>query len=97
MREQLAELVAEGGHAGGLEAHHRSAARDLLAQLVQDLAQLACGQIEHAVVVERAPAAEPLRLDDHPEAGVLQHLHRRLRHFGMEEVVEGIGPEQNAG
>ena len=96
MRQETAQLIAEDRDARGLEPHHRRAAPDFLAQDLEDLPQLRARQVEHAEVVERPAAAEALGLDDDLESRVLEHLDRGPRHFGTEEVVEGVRPEQHA-
>ncbi len=95
--QELHQLVAEDGDAARLEADDRGPRRDLRAQDVEDLAQLALRQVEHAVVVERPAAAERARRDRHVEAGGLEHLDRGPGGLGMEVVVEGVRPEEHAG
>src|SRR5205823_4772874 len=96
VREEAKKLVAKHRDAARLETDHRRAALDLDVQVVEDLAQLALRQIQHAGIVEWPAATEPFRLDADLEAGVLEHFDRGLRDFRMEEVVEGVCPEQDA-
>src|SRR5207248_9744061 len=96
VREEPDELVAERRDAARFEPDHRRPALDLLVQVVEDLAQLALRQVEHAVVVEWPAAAEALGLDEDLETGVLEHLDGGLRDLRVEEVVEGVRPEQDA-
>ena len=90
------QLVAEDRDAARLEPDHRRAAFDLAAQDVEDLAQLELRQVEHSVVVQRPSAAEPLLLHRNLPAGVFQDFDRRAAHFRMEEIVEGVRPEDHA-
>src|SRR3954465_8163390 len=90
------QLVAEGGGARWLQDDDPGASRQLFAQRVEDLAQLPLRQIEHPVVVQGTAAAEALRLDDHGVAEMLENRDRRFRHLRVEEVVEGIRPEEDA-
>jgi hypothetical protein len=50
------------------------------------------GQGEHAVVIERAAAAELHRRHDYLEAGVFQNLDRGLRRGRVKVIIPGIGP-----
>jgi len=57
-REQVAQLIAEHDQAAGLHADQWDAGADLGPQGVEDLPQLTLGQPQHAVVVQRAAAAQ---------------------------------------
>ena len=64
-------------------------------EIVQDCAPQPLGRVEHAPVVERAPAAERTRRNGDPPARRLQHLRRGDRRTRPEIVVEGVGPQQH--
>jgi len=96
LRKEIGQLVAEDGDAARLEPDDRRAGADVVPQGVEDLAELAPCEAEHAEVVERAAAAERLRGNGNVIAGGLQDLDGRLRRLRMEIVVEGVRPEQDA-
>src|SRR4051812_36171342 len=93
--QQRGQLVSEYRAAAGLEYHQRRAGIDLWLQRQQDALQLRLGLVEHAIVVERTPAAQRLFWQPYFEAAVLEHLDRRPRRIGIEVVVERVGPEQH--
>ena len=79
--EQVRQLVAERGDAARLEPDDRDAGRSRLERAERRRAT-ALGQVEHAVVVERAAAAQVRVGHDHVEAGVLEHVDRRVQRLG---------------
>ena len=58
VRQELPELVLEHGHAARLEPDDRDPLAVPLAQLVEAAPEVALGQVEEAVVVQRPPAAD---------------------------------------
>ena len=66
VRQELPELVLEDGHAARLEPDDRDALAVPLAQLVEAAAEVALGQVEEAVVVQRPPAADVALGDRRP-------------------------------
>ena len=95
VREHLRQLVLEDREAARLHAHDRRARADVVAQHVQRLAQVALGQVEKAVVVERPAATDVPLGQDHVPAGRLERLHAGNADIGVEVVVEGVGPEHH--
>ena len=65
------------------------------AEMVHHRLQIRLRAIEHAEIVERASAAEPLARNGHAHTGRLQHLERRAARLRVEIVVEGVGPEHD--
>ncbi len=53
------------------------------------------GAVEHAVVVERAPAAEIRARDNDSEAGGFQDFDGGFGGAGVEIIIERVGPEEN--
>ena len=95
VREERDQLVAEDRETARLDADDRDAGRDLGAQRAEDLAELARGEIEHAPVVERTPAAEGARRQRDRASRRLEHLDRRLPDLGVEVVRERVRPEEH--
>ena len=95
MGEQIEEFVAEDGDAAGFEADDGNAGFDFGGEFVEDLKQKRLGAVEHAVVVERASAAEIGLRDDDPEAGGFEDFDGGLGGGGQEIVIESVGPEQD--
>ena len=93
---QIVELVLEHGGAARLEDHDRKPFGQVRAHAVQDAIEVAARVVEHAEVVERPPAAEPVRRDDDLVAGGLEHVDGRHQGVGEEVIVEGVGPEDDA-
>src|SRR5262249_39051388 len=94
--EEAPELVAERRYAARLEADDGRAGADVVAERVEDLPQVALREAEHAVVVERPPAAEKLLRHRDRVARGLERLDRGARDLGVELVVERVGPEDHA-
>src|SRR5579871_4671527 len=74
MREQVDEFVAEDGDATRLKTDDRNSGLNFRRELIEDLQQQGFGSIEHAVVVERAAAAQVGAGNDDAIAGVLQNF-----------------------
>ena len=82
----------------GSRPDHRQAGGDLRPQRVEDLPELAPGEVEHAEVVERPAAAE------HSGGGSPRGARRppaprtaASRDLRLEEVGEGVRPEEDGG
>ena len=58
VRAAASELVLEDGDAARLDPDDRGARADLVAQRVEHALEVALGEVEEAVVVERPPAAD---------------------------------------
>src|SRR5207244_10319897 len=85
----------EHGGAARLQPNDWHAVGDDLSQLSNDLAQLALGQRQHAVVVERATATQrPFRNPDRV-AGRFEHGYRVVRDGRLEVVGERVDPQQH--
>ena len=95
MGKQVDEFVTEDGDAAGLEADDGDSGFDFGREFVEDLKQERLGAVEHAVVVERASAAEIGLGDDDSEACGFQDFDGGFGGGGMEIVVESVGPEED--
>jgi hypothetical protein len=93
--EEVEKFVAEDGDTAGFKADDGDAGIDLGGKFVEDLEQERLGAVEHAVVVERASAAEVGAGDDDAEAGGLKDFDGGLGGGGVEVVVESVGPEED--
>ena len=94
--EDARELVLEHGQAAGLHADHRRARADLVAQGVQHAVQVALGDVQEPVVVQRSAAAH-VALGDHDlPARVLDRLDAGHADVGVQVVVERVGPQHDA-
>jgi hypothetical protein len=88
-------LGSSSRKAARLEPDYGNAFPDVGTQALHEPLEESLRCVEHAVVKERAPAAERLLRHDHPVAGVLQHLGSGLRRLGVEVVVKGVGEEDH--
>lgn len=79
---EVDQFVAERGQAARLQADHRHARTDRLAQLVHDTAQPPPGGPQHAVVEPGPSAAELAVGDRYPVPGGLQYLGSCYAHLG---------------
>ena len=96
MREQVHQLIAEGGDAARFEANDGNPGTDPGAKGTQCLAPEMFGGVEHAEVVERTPAAQWPGRDLDRVPGVFEHVDGGIEHRGAQVVVEGVGPQQDA-
>ena len=95
VREQLSELLLEDCDAARLQADDGDVLAIPLAQPVEVPPQVALGEVEEAVVVQRPAAADvPLRDDDLPSR-VLYRLDRRHADVRVEVVVERVRVEDD--
>ncbi len=69
MGKEIDKFVAEDGDAAGFEADDGNSGFDFGGEFIEDLQQKRLGAVEHAMVVERAAAAEVGSGDDDAEAG----------------------------
>src|SRR5208283_5727578 len=53
------------------------------------------GGVEHPGLVHRTRAAEIAVRDNDPRPGTFEHLGRRDRDLGLEEIVERVGEKQD--
>jgi len=97
MREEVGEFVAEYGDTAGFEADYRDAGFDFRLECIENFEEQALGAIEHAEVVEGAPAAEIGARNEDPEAGGFEDFDGGAGGGREEVVVEGVGPEENSG
>src|SRR6266481_6349776 len=95
MRKEVEEFVAKHRDATGFEADDGDASFDLWGEFVEDLKQERSGAVEHAVVVERASAAEVGFWDDNAEAGGFEDIDGGFRGAGVEIVIESVWPEKD--
>ena len=93
--KEIEEFVAEDGDATGFQADDGDAGFDFGREFVEDLEQEGLGAVEHAVVVERASAAEVGFGDDDAEAGGFEDFDGGFGDAGVEIVVESVGPEED--
>ncbi len=96
MGKEVAELVTKDGDAAWLKPNDRRARLNLGSKRVQDPTQELFGGVEVAVVVEWPAAAERLFRHDNCIPCCFQYLDRRHCHFGMEVVIERVGPEHHS-
>ena len=98
VRQHVRQLVAE--HAGARRFRARKAIRGATSMSSRSASTIWCKNVlarcEHAVVVQRPPAAQALPRDHDVEAGVLEHLERVTRGLAVEVVVERVGAEHHA-
>ena len=95
VRQQLRQLVAEDRDAARLEPDDRDPGADLAAHAFQHTLEVAAGQAEEAVVVERAAAAEVARRQRDAQAGAPRAPGRRGSDVRLEVVRERVGPEDD--
>jgi hypothetical protein len=95
--QEVSELVAEDGGAGGFEDDDGGAGVELWGEGVEGFEEVVPGGVEHAEIVEGAAAAEMLCGDGDAEAGGGEDLMGGSQGRGMEVVVEGVGPEEDRG
>jgi hypothetical protein len=91
--EKVEEFVPEDGYAAGFQANDGNSSFDFGREFVEDLKQERLSAVEHAVVVERASAAEVGFWDGDLEAGGFQDFDGGFGGRRLEIVVEGVGPE----
>src|SRR5918992_763681 len=94
--KQVHELVPEDGDAARLESDHGNTGGYGLAKRVEDAAKLPLCAAEHAVVVERPPAAQTSRWKLDAVARRLEDLDGRLPGLRAKVVRERVGPEEDA-
>ena len=94
--KQIEEFIAKDGDAAGFEADDGNTGFNFRREFVEDLEQKRLGAVEHAVIVERASAAEVGTRDDDSEACGFEDFDGGFGRVGMEIIVEGVGPEKNA-
>ena len=96
VRQQLRELVAEHRDAARLEPDDRDAVADLVAQRLQDPLEVAPGEPEEAVVVQRPSAAEAGRAEDGRRNPASARTSTAARPTSRLEVVrERVRPEEH--
>ena len=95
MGKEVEEFVAKNGYTTWLEADDGDSGFDFGGEFVEDLKQERLGAVEHAMVVERAAAAEVGSWDDHSEACGFEDFDGGFGGAGMEIVVESVGPEED--
>ena len=95
VRQHLRQLVAEHRDAARLDADDRHAGPDRAPQDTKRSLEVAAGEAQEAVVVERAPAADVPARHDHAKTGVLEHLNGRGPDLRLEVVREGVRPEDD--
>lgn len=93
--KEVEEFVAEDGDAAGFEADDGRTGGDLRGEFVENFQEKRLGAVEHAVVVERAAAAEVGRGEGDAEAGGFQDFDGGDGGFGVEIVIESVGPEED--
>jgi len=93
--EKVSEFVAENGGAAGFEDDDRRCGFDFREKLVHDLEEQALGAVEHADVVERAPAAEVSAGNGDGEAGGFEDFDGGAGGRREEVIVESVGPEED--
>src|SRR5205814_9392933 len=91
--KQMLQFVTESRQAARLQSHQGHAGKDQRLKRIKNLPQQTLGAVQHAKIVERAPATKVLLRDVHLESSGLQNLNCRLRCGGEEVIVEGICPK----
>src|SRR5436190_17976501 len=71
--KQVAEFVAENGHAARFQSNNRDSSLNFRRQYVEDLQQQVFRSVEHAEIVERTPTSESATRQFDAEAGALKH------------------------
>src|SRR5260370_29532107 len=89
------QFVAKDGDATGLEPYDGDTGFDFGREFVEDFKQERLSAVEHAVVVERAAAAEIRFWDDDTESGGFEDFDGGFGGAGQEIIVESVGPEEN--
>ena len=93
--EEIEQFVAEDGDAAGLESDDGDSGFDLGGKFVEDVEQQGLGTVEHAEVVEGAAAAEIGLREDDAVSGGFEDFDGGFGGFGVEVVIESVGPEEN--
>src|ERR1051326_7711384 len=93
--KKIGQLVAKDGGAAWLQHDNRNFGKQLWPKRLHHAPQINLSQVEHAVVVERTPAAEMLLRDFHGESGLLKDFSCGLRRLGKEIVVKSVWPEND--
>ena len=94
--KEIVKLVAEDGDAAWLESDDRHALIQLRPQLGHHFTKQRLGLPQEAPVVERTSAAEWLAWNRDLITRRFEDIDGRYRGFGMEVIVERVGPEENA-
>jgi hypothetical protein len=93
--KQIEEFIAKDGDAAGFEADDGNTGFNFRREFVEDLKQKRLGAVEHAVIVERASAAEVGTRDDDSEACGFEDFDGGFGGAGQEMVIEGVRPEED--
>src|SRR5207253_10127018 len=94
--KEIVKRVAEDGDAAWLESDDRHALIQLRPQLGHHFTKQRLGLSQEAPVVERTSAAEWLAWNRDLITRRFEDIDGRYRGFGMEVIVERVGPEENA-
>ena len=95
MREQVRQLVAKHCDATWLQAHNRNPCSDVVLKGIENLPQLALGEIQHPEVVQRPAATERTGRNLYAASGRFQDVDRRFCRARIKVIVESIRPEND--
>ena len=95
IRKQIDEFVTKDRNTTRFEADDGDAGFDFGGKFVEDLKQEDLGAVEHAVVVERASAAEVGFWDDDSEARGFEDFDGGFGGAGVEVVIKRVRPEED--